>query len=91
MLTSLVLASISFALIFVANKDSDTPGIMNDLSTANPIPMSHFVIGVAVMLLHFVNPIIALFRCKPTDRFRLIFNIVHGKFIGYFALILACK
>jgi len=34
------------------------------------------------MAFHIINPIIAIFRCKPGDKNRWIFNTLHGYIIG---------
>ena len=86
MVVSLFLGASAFVLIFASNWDSNPRGLI-DLSTR--LPLSHFIIGITVMTLHLANPMIALFRCKPDGRFRWIFNILHGKVIGYLAMILA--
>ena len=86
MVASLFLAASAFTMIFVSNRNDSPRGLM-DLSTN--LRLSHFIIGITVMTLHLANPMIALFRCKPDGRFRWIFNILHGKVIGYLAMLLA--
>ena len=50
----------------------------------NNILWAHQIIGISTILILFINPIIAIFRCKPNNRFRLIFNIIHGS-LGLYA------
>jgi hypothetical protein len=86
--SSLAIALLSFILVFVANKDNNPiPGIINlhDCGTKT----MHFVFGILIILLHIINPIIAIFRCKPHAKNRWIFNLAHGTGIGYAIEVLA--
>ncbi|XP_048766031.2 putative ferric-chelate reductase 1 isoform X2 [Ostrea edulis] len=37
----------------------------------------HPILGIVVMALTLINPIMSLFRCAPTDKKRIIFNVAH--------------
>lgn len=80
MILSALFAIVGFILIFVANKD--THGLIV-LGSENKLGTAHFSIGIFVIFLHILNPVIALFRCKPDSRFRPIFNVIHKFAIGY--------
>ena len=82
----MVLSVISFIVIFVAHIDQPVPGLVN---LQNPPSLIHFILGVLVTALPFVNVIVSFFRCKPSESHRPIYNIVHGKIIGYMAITIA--
>ena len=88
MLSSLALGLISFILIFVAHADRVIPGLAN---LQDPLTLAHFILGIIVTALPIINAILSLIRCKPTDKYRWIYNIIHGKMIGYIAINIACK
>lgn len=88
MLSSLALGLISFILIFIAHADRVIPGLAN---LQDPLTLAHFVLGIIVTALPIINAILSLIRCKPNEKYRWIYNIVHGKMIGYIALNMACK
>ncbi|XP_019851666.1 PREDICTED: uncharacterized protein LOC100636115 isoform X3 [Amphimedon queenslandica] len=89
MIVSLFLTALGFIFIFVANAKNPgapSPGL---ISFACGKSTGHFVIGIIVFFLQIMNPIIAIFRCKPTGSYRWIFNLIHGTAIGFLAEILA--
>ena len=88
MLSSFVTASASFIIIFVAHANQPVSGLV-DLSS--PLPLSHFIIGIVVTTAQMTNAALSLCRCKPSHKARWIYNIIHGKVIGYSAIILACR
>ncbi|XP_019855379.1 PREDICTED: putative ferric-chelate reductase 1 isoform X2 [Amphimedon queenslandica] len=79
-LASLVVSLTAFAVVFIANKNNPTPGIINlhDCGTKT----THFAFGIIAVFLHVLNPLIAIIRCKPDNPNRWIFNLVHGAGIG---------
>ena len=48
----------------------------------------HSITGAIVISFAFFQPFIALFRCKPTNPYRFIYNYLHA-FVGFSALILS--
>jgi hypothetical protein len=78
-IAALFVAVIGFILAFVANMD--TAGLIT-LGSVNKSGTTHFVLGIVIMALQIANPIISIFRCKPTGDYRWIFNIIHGVIIG---------
>lgn len=80
-IAALVVAFVGFILAFIANKDSSTPGLI-ELGSQNKSGTAHFVLGIIIMALQIANPIISIFRCKPTGEYRWIFNLIHGFLIG---------
>ncbi|XP_065905952.1 putative ferric-chelate reductase 1 [Dysidea avara] len=80
-ISSLCFTCLGFLLIFVAFRNAPTQGLIT-LGENNGSGTTHFVFGIVILGLQLANPIIALFRCKPTDENRWIFNIVHGNIIG---------
>ena len=88
MLSSMTIGSIAFILIFIANIDSTIlPGLAY---ISDPVVLAHFILGIIVTALPFINALLSLIRCKPTGQYRWIYNLIHGKFIGYFTILLAC-
>ena len=75
-------------LIFIAHVDRPISGLAN---LQDPLTLAHFILGIVVTALPIVNAILSLFRCKPTDQYRWVYNIIHGKMIGYIAMDIACK
>ena len=49
---------------------------------------AHSIVGIIVICFAIIQPIMALFRCKPDGRFRFIFNYAHG-IVGFSAFILS--
>lgn len=88
MLASVILTAISIAIIFIAHVGRRVSGLV-DLSVS--LSLTHFVIGIIVAGGQIFNMLVALFRCKPSSRFRWIYNILHGKFTGYITALLSCK
>jgi hypothetical protein len=80
MLASLVISSVSFVIIFVAHADRVTPGLID---VSQPLPLAHFILGIIITGAQMTNAALSLCRCKPSHSNRWIYNIVHGKFIGY--------
>jgi hypothetical protein len=62
-IAALFVAVIGFILAFVANMD--TAGLIT-LGSVNKSGTTHFVLGIVIMALQIANPIISIFRCKPT-------------------------
>ena len=88
MLISVVLTASSLAIIFIAHIGRRVSGLV-DLSVT--LSLTHLVIGIIVASGQIFNMVVALFRCKPSSRFRWIYNILHGKFTGYITALLSCK
>lgn len=86
MLASLVTSSVSFVIIFVAHVDRTTPGLID---VSQPLPLAHFILGIIITGAQMTNAALSLCRCKPSHKNRWIYNIVHGKFIGYSTVKLA--
>ena len=86
MLASLVTSSISFVIIFVAHADRPIPGLID---VSQPLPLAHFIQGIIITGAQMTNAALSLLRCKPSHKYRWIYNIVHGKFIGYSTVKLA--
>ena len=66
---------IGFVLIFI---------YVGEWRIGNGILWAHQLIGISTILILVVNPMIAIFRCKPDNRFRWIFNMIHGS-LGLYA------
>jgi hypothetical protein len=49
---------------------------------------AHSIVGIIVISFTVIQPIMALFRCKPDGEYRFIFNYVHA-FVGLTAFILS--
>ncbi|XP_064386737.1 putative ferric-chelate reductase 1 homolog isoform X4 [Halichondria panicea] len=81
MLISLVITLIGFILIFV--------GLMGPVNTSGNLNLAHMIIGIVIVAFQITNPILALFRCKPDNKRRWIFNMVHGHMIGFWSQTLA--
>ena len=60
---------IGFIIIFV---------YVGEWRIGNAVLTSHQVFGLSTILILLFNPLIAIFRCKPNNRFRWIFNFLHG-------------
>lgn len=88
MSTSLVTACVSFVIIFIAHMDYPTPGLVD---VSKPLPLTHFILGVMVTGAKIANAVLSLCRCRPSHDRRWIYNIVHGKVIGYSVITLARK
>ena len=88
MVASLVTSSISFVIIFVAHMDRPTPGLID---VSQSLPLTHFILGIIITAAQMINASLSLCRCKPSHKKRWIYNIVHGKAIGYITFKLACK
>ena len=88
MLSSLALTLLSFVLIFVANIDQPVPGLIN---VREPVPLTHFLLGVTIPVCQIINAILSLCRCNPKSKYRWIYNLVHGKIIGYVTAVIARK
>lgn len=88
MLASVVLTAVSLAVIFIAHVGRRVSGLV-DLSVS--LTLAHFVIGIIVAGGQIFNLLVALSRCKPSSRFRWIYNILHGKFTGYITALLSRK
>ena len=88
MLASVILTATSITIIFIAHVGRRVSGLV-DLSVS--LSLTHFVIGIIVAGGQIFNMLVALFRCKPSSRFRWIYNILHGKFTGYITALLSRK
>lgn len=88
MLSSLVLSSTSFVLIFVANIDQPIPGLID---VGEPLPLVHFLFGVTIPAFQILNSVFSLFRCNLKSKYRWIYNIIHGKAIGYATIVMASR
>jgi uncharacterized membrane-anchored protein YitT (DUF2179 family) len=81
-LASLLVAVVGFALVFIAYKDESPPGLI-DLGADNVTGTVHFALGIVIMALQVLNPLISFCRCKPDDKHRWVFNVIHGVVVGY--------
>eukprot|EP00731_Ephydatia_muelleri_P037926 Em0599g4a len=63
MMSSVFVSSAALVLVFVANKDNPTPGLIELCN--RPKAIAHFGIGCTVMVLQIINPMVALCRCAP--------------------------
>ncbi|XP_065905953.1 uncharacterized protein [Dysidea avara] len=88
MIMALFFACVGFLLIFVAFRNAPTRGLIT-LGELNQTGTAHFVIGIILTALIILNPILAIFRCKPDANNRWIFNIVHGVVVGVLTKILS--
>lgn len=86
MLASLVTSSVALVIIFVAHVDRTIPGLID---VSQPLPLAHFILGIIITGAQMTNAALSLCRCKPSHAYRWIYNIVHGKFIGYSTVKLA--
>ena len=66
---------IGFVLIFI---------YIGGWRSGDSILSAHQIIGISTILVLISNPVIAIFRCKPNNRFRWIFNLIHGS-LGLYA------
>jgi hypothetical protein len=69
MILTLLLTSAGFIIIFIEADD-----YVSDLTSPT---LAHPPLGIVVMALVLINPIMAIFRCEPNDKRRIIFNIFH--------------
>lgn len=76
-----VLTLIAFVLILVYKKGTW-------VSRNSQPEFSHSIIGILVISFSIIQPIMALFRCNPDDRYRFIFNYAHAT-VGFCAFILS--
>jgi hypothetical protein len=87
MLIAIVPSVIGFILIFVEFRGNQ--GLIRGFGSQNPTGTTHMIFGIVILLLQFINPVIALVRCKPDSKYRWIFNIVHGNVVGWGVIFLA--
>ncbi|CAF1364790.1 unnamed protein product [Rotaria sordida] len=76
-----VLTLIAFILILAYKKGEW-------VSRKENLEYSHSIIGIMVVCFTLIQLIMALYRCEPHDKYRFIFNYLHG-FLGILSLILA--
>ncbi|CAF1229846.1 unnamed protein product [Didymodactylos carnosus] len=77
------LTLIGFLFILVFKK-----GEWVQKSTSTSKEFAHSVIGIIIVACSFIQPFIALFRCHPDNRYRFIYNYLHG-FIGFLSFTLS--
>ncbi|XP_065905954.1 ferric-chelate reductase 1-like [Dysidea avara] len=88
MILALFLSCLGFILIFVAFHNAPTRGLIT-LGELNKTGTAHFILGIILTTLIILNPILAIFRCKPDSDNRWIFNIIHGVAVGVLTIILS--
>ena len=49
---------------------------------------AHSIIGIIIVCFTIIQPLMALYRCKPDQKYRFIFNYIH-RTVGLLALILS--
>jgi len=76
-----ILTIIAFILILVYEKGKW-------VSQNTQPDFAHSIIGILVICFAVIQPIMALFRCKPDAEYRFIFNYAHA-FVGLTAFILS--
>jgi len=81
MSTVVVLTIIAFILILVYESGNWIP-------RDEQMPFAHSIIGILVIIFAIIQPIMAIFRCKPDAQYRFIFNYVHA-IVGLTAFILS--
>ena len=81
MSTAAVLTIVGFILILVYENGR---WVEQDLKRE----FAHSIVGIIVVCFAVIQPIMALFRCKPDGRFRFIFNYAHG-IVGFSAFFLS--
>jgi hypothetical protein len=81
MSTVVVLTIIAFILILVYEKGTWIP-------QREKAEFAHSVVGILVIIFAIIQPIMALFRCKPDADYRFIFNYFHA-IVGLTAFILS--
>ena len=60
---------IGFILIFV---------YVGEWRMGGAVLTSHQIFGLSTIAILLLNPMIAIFRCKPSHRYRWVFNLLHG-------------
>ncbi len=74
--------AIGFICIFVAEKGEwEGPKVGKDDFGNLDSGDYHILLGLTASIVAFLQPIISLFRCSPTDSKRPIFNWIH-RFLG---------
>jgi hypothetical protein len=81
MSTVAVLTIIAFILILVYENGTWIP-------QDEQMPFAHSIVGILVIIFAIIQPIMALFRCKPDAHYRFIFNYFHA-IVGFTAFILS--
>jgi hypothetical protein len=81
MITVVILTIIAFILILVYENG-------RWVSQTTQCEFAHSIIGIIIISFTIIQPIMALFRCKPDAEYRFLFNYLHG-FIGLSAFILS--
>lgn len=81
MITVVLLTIIAFILILVYE---DGKWISRD----EQLQFAHSIIGILVICFAMIQPLMALFRCKPDGEYRFIFNYIH-RTVGITSLILS--
>jgi len=73
-ITGLILVIAAFVCVFVAEKGKWVGNASEDLRI-------HAICGLTCVIGGLIQPIMALFRCKPDGKYRPIFNWIH-RFLG---------
>ncbi len=81
MISVVVLTLTAFGLILIYTKGTW-------VSQTDQRIFAHSIVGIIVISFVVIQPIMALFRCKPDAEYRFIFNYAH-RFIGLSALLLS--
>ena len=81
MISVVALTLLAFGLILIYEKGTWIP--QNE-----PKEFAHSIIGIIVISLAFIQPFMAIFRCKPDAQYRFVFNYIH-RFVGLTALLLS--
>jgi Ca2+/Na+ antiporter len=81
MTTAVILTITAFILILVYKQGKW-------VSQDTPREFAHSIIGVIIICFAIIQPIMALFRCKPDAEYRFIFNYAH-RTVGLIAFILS--
>ncbi len=81
MSTVAVLTIIAFILILVYENGTWIP-------QDEKLEFAHSIIGILVIIFAIIQPIMAIFRCKPDAQYRFIFNYFHA-IVGFTAFILS--
>ena len=82
LMTMVTLLTITAFILIFAYKE----GVW--VSKDNKIEYVHSIIGIIVICFAIIQPLIAVFRCKPNGQYRFIFNYLHAT-IGLTSLILS--
>ncbi|XP_048766039.2 putative ferric-chelate reductase 1 homolog isoform X2 [Ostrea edulis] len=77
-----LITGLAFAIIFIK------VGTLLQMTDGSVYLKYHPILGITVMALSLVNPVMALFRCKPGHKYRHVFHYSH-MFVGMSAQILA--